>query len=138
MSATRHHARVVWHGGKEDLRAHTVQVADQVIPASCSPHFGGDASKADPEELFVASLSACHMLWFLDFARRARLRVLSYEDQAEGAMDGNRFTEVALRPRVQFEGEVGLEVVDELHHRAHQACFIANSVACTVRVEPAA
>jgi organic hydroperoxide reductase OsmC/OhrA len=131
-----HEARVVWEGGKEDLRAHTVQVAEQSIAGSSAPELGGDPAKADPEELFVASLSACHMLWFLDFSRRERLRVRTYEDEAEGTMDETRFTQVVLRPRVEFESEVQREQLDELHHRAHGACFIANSVSCPVEVEP--
>jgi organic hydroperoxide reductase OsmC/OhrA len=129
-------ARVVWRGGKEDIRAHTVHVADQAIPASCAEDRGGDPSKADPEQLLVASLSACHMLWFLDFCRRERLRVRSYEDDAEGTMNETRFTRVVLRPRVEFETDVAPELLDELHHRAHEACFIANSVSCPVEVAP--
>jgi organic hydroperoxide reductase OsmC/OhrA len=132
---TQHHARVVWQGGKPDLRAHAIQLAGQTLAGSCAPGFGGDPDKADPEELFVASLSACHMLWFLDFARRERLRVLSYEDQAQGTMDGTRFVEVTLRPRVRFASEVPGDMIDQLHNRAHQACFIANSVGCEVRID---
>lgn len=133
---TKHHARVIWHGDKRDLRAHEIQLAGQTLVGSCAPTRGGDPEKADPEELFVASLSACHMLWFLDFARRERLRVISYEDDPEGTMDGERFLSVALRPRVEFEDEVSEEVLARLHHRAHGACFIANSVSCEVSVEP--
>jgi organic hydroperoxide reductase OsmC/OhrA len=78
------------------------------------------------------------MLWFLDFARRERLRVRAYEDAAEGEMDGIRFVGVTLRPRASWEGaEPAPEVVERLHHRAHEACFIANSVSCPVVVEPA-
>jgi organic hydroperoxide reductase OsmC/OhrA len=134
---TKHHARVVWRGEKRDLRAHEIQLADQTLAGSCAAAWGGDPEKADPEGLFVASLSACHMLWFLDFARRERVRVLSYEDDPEGTMDGRRFTQVVLRPRVEFEDEVSRDVLERLHHRAHEACFIANSVSCEVRVEPA-
>jgi organic hydroperoxide reductase OsmC/OhrA len=72
---TEHHAEVVWDGDRRDLRAHTIRLGGQTLAGSGG--FGGDPAKADPEELFVASLSACHMLWFLDFARRERLRVLS-------------------------------------------------------------
>ena len=67
---TVHAAEVSWEGGKDDLRAHTVRAGGQTIGGSCSPEWGGDEAKADPEALFVASLSACHMLWFLDLARR--------------------------------------------------------------------
>jgi organic hydroperoxide reductase OsmC/OhrA len=132
---TKHHATVIWDADKRDLRAHTIQLAGQTLAGSSMPAFGGDSHRADPEELFVASLSACHMLWFLDFARRERLRVLSYEDHPEGMMDGVRFLEVVLRPRVTFATDMSLEVLDRLHHRAHEACFIANSVTCEVRVD---
>lgn len=134
---TCHRAEVVWRGGREDLRAHTVRMADQELAASCAAERGGDPAKADPEELFVGSLAACHMLWFLDFSRRARLRVRAYADQAEGVMDDERFTEVTLRPSVGFEGEAPTrEAILDLHRRAHEACFIANSVSCRVEVEP--
>jgi organic hydroperoxide reductase OsmC/OhrA len=78
------------------------------------------------------------MLWFLDFARRRRLRVQSYEDAAEGELDATRFTRVVLRPAVRWEGEEPpAAAVEESHRRAHEACFIANSVSCPVLVEPA-
>jgi organic hydroperoxide reductase OsmC/OhrA len=131
---TTHAAQVSWEGGKEDLRAHTVRAGGQTIEGSCSPEWGGDEAKADPEALFVASLSACHMLWFVDLARRERLRVTSYEDSAEGEMDDTRFTRVALRPRVEFETPVDDETVRGLHEAAHERCFIANSVSCPVEV----
>jgi organic hydroperoxide reductase OsmC/OhrA len=135
--ATLHRARVSWDAGKEDLRAHTIELAEQPLAASSAPEFGGDPAKADPEELFVASLSSCHMLWFLALARRAeRLRVTAYEDEAEGTTDATRFTRVVLRPRVSFEDDPGIERVTDLHHRAHERCFIANSVSCPVEVEP--
>jgi len=132
---TTHAAAVQWHGGRDDLRAHTVTAGGQTIGGSCSPEWGGDSAQADPEALFVASLSACHMLWFLNLARAQRLRVTTYEDAAEGTMDGTRFTRVALRPRVAFEGEVDAATVADLHERAHERCFIANSVSCPVEVE---
>lgn len=133
---TEHRATVTWDADRDDLRAHTIHLADQTLAGSSTPHLGGDPAKADPEELFVASLSACHMLWFLDFARRERLRVLAYEDRPLGTMDGVRFLEVALHPRATFATEVSRELLDRLHHRAHEACFIANSVSCAVTVHP--
>jgi organic hydroperoxide reductase OsmC/OhrA len=132
---TTHHAEIVWDCDRRDLRAHTIRLADQTLAGSSMPGFGGNAEKADPEELFVASLSACHMLWFLDYARRERLRVLSYEDRAEGVMDGTRFVEVVLRPRVRFASDVAQDVLSQLHERAHESCFIANSVTCAVRID---
>lgn len=136
MGESKHRAKVVWRGGKEDLRAHTIALANQTLLGSCSELWGGDPAKADPEELFAASLSACHMLWFLDYARHARLRVVSYEDEPEGTLNGSRFSDVVLRPRVTFDRPVSEETIGSLHAKAHEACFIANSVSCDVRVEP--
>lgn len=134
-----HHARIRWSGGEEkDIRAHTIELAEQQLAASSAPEFRGDPAKADPEELFVASLSSCHMLWFLALARAEQIGVSSYEDEPEGKLDGKRFTRVVLRPRVDFDGEVDGERVASLHHRAHELCFIANSVSCPVEVEPQA
>ena len=136
MADTAHRARIVWEPHRRDLRAHRVVAGGEGFEGSCSSQWGGDPGKADPEELFVASLSACHMLWFLDLSRRERLRVTAYEDEAEGTMDGTRFTRVALRPRIEWEGEPPpAEVVERLHHGAHDRCFIANTVNCPVEVE---
>jgi organic hydroperoxide reductase OsmC/OhrA len=136
MAASTHHARVVWEGG-QDVRAHRIEVADQVIAGSAAPVFGGDASRADPEELLVASISACHMLWFLDYARREGLQVPEYEDAAEATLEGKRFTGAVLRPRVRWEGQGPSEdALGQLHERAHRACFVANSVSFPVEVAP--
>lgn len=131
---TSHRARVVWEGDERDLRAHRVEIGSQTVLGSAMPEVGGDAERVDPEEMFVASLSVCHMLWFLDQARRARLRVRSYEDEAVGQLDGTRITGVELRPRVEFEAEVGPATLAELHHDAHERCFLANSVNFPVQV----
>jgi organic hydroperoxide reductase OsmC/OhrA len=137
VGASVHRARVRWSGGdREDIRAHTIGLASQGLAASSAPEFGGNPDKADPEELFVASLSSCHMLWFLALARAEKIRVASYEDEAEGTMDGRRFTRVVLRPRVVFASEIDTNKVVSLHHRAHERCFITNSVSCPVEVEP--
>ena len=116
-----------------------------VVPASASPHIvpapWSDAAGVDPEEAFVASLSSCHMLFFLDFARREGFVVDSYVDEAEGVMekgaDGKfRMTRVTLRPRVSWTGSAPDEaVITDLNHRAHEACFIANSVTTEVSVQ---
>ena len=119
------------------------------VPGSASPHIVkpplSDESAVDPEEAFVASLSSCHMLFFLDYARRAGFLVDSYEDKAEGVLakgaDGRMaMTVVTLRPNAVFSGEKRptREQIDELHHKSHEACFIANSVRSDVRVEPSA
>lgn len=127
-SPTQHHARIVWEGTKQDLRAHRVELASQTLLASAMPEAGGDGARADPEEMFVASLASCHMLWFLALARERRLRVLSYADDAVGLLDGERITRVELHPEVGFETDPEGDVVAELHHEAHERCFLANSV----------
>ena len=116
-----------------------------VVPASSSPHIVplpfSDLAGVDPEEAFVASLSSCHMLFFLDFARRAGLVVEGYEDVAEGVMakrdDGRMaMTLVTLRPRITWGGDApDADALAALHHKAHEACFIANSVTSEVRIE---
>lgn len=133
---TIHRARVSWDVNPLDVRAHTVDLAGQRLAASSAAEFGGNPDKADPEEMFVASLSSCHMLWFLALARAEGVLVASYEDAPEGTMDGGRFTRVVLRPRVACDGDLDNGQVDSLHHRAHERCFIANSVSCPVEVEP--
>jgi len=132
-----HRAHVTWAGDRDDLRAHTLRLGEQVVLGSSTTARGGDPAKADPEELFVGALSSCHMLWFLDFARRERLRVEAYEDDAEGEMDGVRFVRVTLRPRVEWrDGPPPDTLLAAIHERAHAACFVANSVTCSVEVAP--
>jgi organic hydroperoxide reductase OsmC/OhrA len=132
-----HRSRVRWSGGEAgDIRAHTIDLAAQTLAASSAPDFGGDSKRADPEELFVASLSSCHMLWFLALARAEKIEVAAYEDEAEGTPDGTRFVRVVLRPRVVLDRKVDAETVASLHHRAHERCFISSSVYCPVEVSP--
>ena len=118
-----------------------------VVPASASPHVVrvplSDPSAVDPEEAYVASLASCHMLWFLGLAAGQGFRVDSYRDAAVGSMgrdERNRVVmrEVLLRPRVDFSGEQvpTRAQIEQLHHAAHEACFLANSVRCEVRCEP--
>ncbi|NIY74960.1 OsmC family peroxiredoxin [Thalassospira sp. HF15] len=115
------------------------------VAASSSPHIVplpySLEENVDPEEAFVAALSSCHMLFFLHFASDAGLLIDHYSDAAIGEMktvDGKTMiTKVTLRPKVTYGGDgpdVSLE--DELHHRAHEACFLANSVKTEVLTEP--
>lgn len=111
-----------------------------VVPAPFSSPQG-----VDPEQAFVASLSACHMLWFLDHAARSGFVVSAYSDEAEGALgrlERGKFavTRVVLRPRVDFSGEKRptAEDVRRLHEVSHADCFIANSVSTEVVIEPPA
>lgn len=116
------------------------------VRASSSPHVvplpWSDPAGVDPEEAFVASLSSCHMLWFLHFAARRGFVVERYRDEAVGAMETVEekrlaITRVTLRPEVIFAGEKtpAAEDVDRLHRLAHENCFIANSVKTAVTVE---
>jgi organic hydroperoxide reductase OsmC/OhrA len=118
-----------------------------VVPASSSPHVVpvpySDPAGVDPEEAFVASLSSCHMLWFLDIAARAGWVVDSYRDEAVGVMARNSegqlaMTRVTLRPAVHFGAgrSPTPQELQELHHRAHASCFIASSVRTEVLCEP--
>jgi len=133
-----HRAGVAWNGGSEDdVRAHEVLLGMQSLPSSSATEFGGDGDRANPESLLVAALSSCHMLWFLALARKRGFAVASYEDDANGILDGKRFTAATLRPRVRWEGDPPQpEAIEALHQRAHELCFIANSVEFPVQVEP--
>ena len=125
-------------------RLHTVSFdGGTVLPASASPHVVGRwAAEAavDPEEMLVAALSSCHMLSFLHAARLAGWTVGAYRDHAEGALEPIApgrlaVTRVVLHPRIGWVGAVpDQETVDRLHHDAHDACFIANSVRTEVTV----
>ena len=115
------------------------------VPASASPHVvpapWSDPAAVDPEEAFIASLSSCHMLFFIDFARRDGLTVDAYVDEAEGVMekrsDGKiAMSRVMLRPRISWADDPPSDAaIADLHHRAHEACFIANSVNTEVTVQ---
>jgi len=111
------------------------------LQGSADPAFRGDKTKWNPEELFLASLSACHMLWYLHLCADEGLRVLSYRDQAAGVMEelengSGRFTEVVLYPEVTISDADHLDKAKKLHQQAHEMCFIANSCNFPVRHEP--
>jgi organic hydroperoxide reductase OsmC/OhrA len=118
-----------------------------VVGASSSPQAVREpysvAAAVDPEEAFVASISSCHMLWFLDFAARAAWVVDDYLDKAVGVMTPNAqgrlwVSRVTLRPQVRFAGERQPDAAEiaRLHHAAHDDCFIANSVKSQILIEP--
>jgi organic hydroperoxide reductase OsmC/OhrA len=128
-------------------RAHEIRFDGGItVPGSASPSvvpapFSREDA-VDPEEMLVAALSNCHMLTFVDLARRAGFVVDSYEDNAVGTMERiapqrMAVTRVALRPKIVFGGAAPDQAkLDELHHQAHEMCFIANSVKTEVTVEP--
>jgi len=110
---------------------------------SSVPEPMSDPAAVDPEEALVAAVSSCHMLFFLAFAAKAGFVVDRYRDEASGVMgrdDRGRMsiTHVTLRPAVDFSGErrPDAAALDDLHHRAHDACYIANSIRAEVAVEP--
>lgn len=131
--------------GTSDYRAygreHLIHAPDKPeIAGSSAPVYRGDAARWNPEELLVASISSCHLLWYLHLCAVRGVVVVGYQDDAEGTMqvaaDGSgRFTEVVLRPRVTIaRGEANLAL--ELHGEAHRMCFVANSLNFPVRHEP--
>ncbi|MEX0730659.1 MAG: OsmC family protein [Aquisalimonadaceae bacterium] len=123
-------------------RAHTIMASGKPsIAGSADPAVMGDRARYNPEELLVASLSACHMLWYLHLCANAGIRVQAYEDAAEGLMameadGGGTFSEVVLRPRILIADRDGEQRARELHQGAHELCFIARSVNFPVRCEP--
>ncbi len=103
------------------------------IFGSSDPVFRGDITKYNPEDLLVASLSSCHLLWYLHVCAEAGVIVLDYTDNATGTMietpeGGGRFTEVTLHPIVKVADEGMIEKATVLHQKANALCFIANSV----------
>lgn len=146
-----YYTQLVWTGnagaGTENYtsyaRSHVISVQNKpAIPGSSDPHFRGDVTRYNPEELLVASLSSCHMLWFLHLCSAQGIIVTAYEDEARGVMQedadgGGRFTEVVLHPKVWVKaGNGNPEKVNALHAAAHKKCFIANSCNFPVKHEP--
>ena len=129
-------------GFRNYKRDHEISASGKpLIPASSDPAFRGDKARYNPEELLVASLSACHMLWYLHLCADAGIVVTEYHDDASGAMaetkdGGGHFTQVTLRPVVKVAGQVDPELARRLHEQAHHLCFIANSVNFPVLCEP--
>lgn len=123
-------------------RSHTIQLKDKrVIAASSAPSFRGDPKKHNPEELFLASLSSCHMLWYLHLCSAEGVVVTGYRDEAQGTMieekSGKaRFTEVILYPQVTVLEACMLDKARKLHHKANEMCFIANSCNFEVHHKP--
>lgn len=159
MAGREHHyaVRVEWTGntgtGTSAFNAYTHDhdiTADGKpgIPGSSDPALNGDAARWNPEDLLVASLSACHKLWYLFLCAEAGVVVTAYVDRAEGWMVGSldrggHFTRVVLRPEVTLAAGSNAETAARLHDEAHARCFIANSVnfpvetEASIRVEPA-
>ena len=152
---SKYFAKVVWTRGEDNFldnrysRGHLWSFDGGVeVRASSSPHTVpvpmSVEANVDPEEAFVASLSSCHMLWFLSVAAKKRYVVDSYIDEAVGVMEKDEngklaMTKVILRPQVHFSGEnqPSDRARQKMHQLAHENCFIANSVKTEVLVESA-
>src|SRR5438094_9850615 len=149
----KHHnyeVRIDWSGNdgqgtktyKAYRRDHTIScVGKPQIHGSSDPAFRGDRARYNPEEMLVASLSACHMLWYLHLCSAEGIAVLAYQDIADGVMveeagGSGRFSEVVLQPEVTVPAGTDLEKARALHAEANRKCFIANSVNFAVRHDP--
>lgn len=149
-NAHEYTARVIWDGNTGEGTASYTSYGRQYraliagkpdILGTADPAFRGDPAKHNPEDLFLTSLSACHMLFYLSLCARNGVRVLTYEDEARGCMvmhadGGGKFEEITLRPRVTIEGEENVALATQLHAAAHKLCFIANSCSVPISHEP--
>lgn len=147
----RYSVEVIWTGNTgagtagytSYSRDHTILCPKKPeIPGSSDPAFQGDSERWTPEHLLLASISACHQLWYLHLCADAGVRVVSYEDRPEAVMDEGsgmkpgRFTEAVLRPYIGLLRMNDKIIAERMHERAHEQCFIANSVNFPVRCEP--
>lgn len=148
---SEHRIRLSWTDGGKPFtyesypREHEIVLKDgqDRLTASSSPIYKGDGIHADPEDMLVAALSSCHMLSFLAICAKKKIAVQSYQDDAVGFLEKDISQEragrmwisrVILRPKVISGADE--QILAQIHHLAHQACFIANSVKTLVEVEP--
>jgi len=123
-------------------RSHEISAPGKLpILGSSDPNFRGDASRWNPEQLLVASLSACHKLWYLHLCSTSGIVVQNYTDEAEGTMNENKdgsgeFARVVLHPLVEVSAKSDRALAESLHHKAHDMCFIARSVNFPVECRP--
>jgi organic hydroperoxide reductase OsmC/OhrA len=150
MKEHTYNTDVVWTGnegvGTKNFRSYrrdyTITSGNKVaIQGSSDPAYRGDPTRFNPEDLLVASLSSCHMLWYLHLCSVKAITVVEYQDNAEGVMeetpDGSgRFTGVRLAPRVKILEPHQAEKAASLHHEAHELCLIARSVNFPVNIAP--
>jgi organic hydroperoxide reductase OsmC/OhrA len=147
MSHVHHYrCRLDWSGSTADGyeaydRTHRMSCppAAEELRLSGDPAFGGNSDLLNPEQLLVAAASSCQMLSFLAYAARARLDVVSYADDAEAVMPEDdkpvRITAIVLRPHIVIAGEADEARVRHFVERAHEACFIANSLKTEITIE---
>ena len=146
----RYNAQIAWTGAGEEgtksyksyERLYNVNIEGKpTVIGSSDPAFRGDPALHNPEDMLVASVSACHMLWYLHICSVSRVTVTSYIDDSEGIMeedkDGSgRFTKIILRPRVRITAESDLRQAEKAHAKANKMCFIANTLNCPIMHEP--
>ncbi|SIQ27177.1 Organic hydroperoxide reductase OsmC/OhrA [Chryseobacterium sp. RU37D] len=129
-------------GYRDYERSHTISVENKTtIEGSSDPAFRGDKTKYNPEEMLLSSLSSCHMLWYLHFCAEAGIIVTEYTDHVTGIMQeaengSGQFIEVTLHPNITVTDHSMIEKAEELHHKANEFCFIANSVNFPVKHIP--
>lgn len=144
-------AKINWTGnlgtGTSEYKAYsrnhevTGDGGKEKILASADPVYRGEASRYNPEELVVAAIAGCHMLWYLHLCADAGVIVVDYEDEASGTLTENvngngKFSEVTINPKVTISRESNAETAGKLHDKAHKFCFIANSMNFPVNFEP--
>ena len=142
-------ATVTWTGnqgdGTSDYKAFTrdydiICAGKPIVKGSADPGYLGDASRHNPEDMLLAALSACHMLWYLHLCTVSKVVVTAYQDAVEGKMltnqDGSgEFTSVTLKPRITITSDSDAAIADSLHDKANAMCFIARSVNFPVQHE---
>ncbi len=147
---SEHKVKISWQNKGTDFtysaydRTHTWEFeGGKTIQASAAPEYMGKIDFINPEEALVASLSSCHMMTFLFVCSKKKIIVETYEDQsiailAKNSTNKMAITEVYLRPKISFRGEnqPTREMIDLLHEKAHEECFIANSVLTKIIIEP--
>ena len=152
MKEHRYTSTIEWTGNKGSgtydyrsySRSHTIKIEDKPdIFGSSDSSFRGEKSRHNPEDLFVASISSCHMLWYLHLCADNDVVVLKYNDTTEGSLKidqngGGSFTIVTLKPIVEISKDSSIERALELHEKAHELCFIASSCNFKIAVEPQA
>jgi organic hydroperoxide reductase OsmC/OhrA len=151
MDKIHHYSLAVeWTGntgeGTKDYRAyercHVISIENKVaIAGSSDPAFRGDKKKHSPEDLFVASIATCHMLWYLHLCSDAGIIITDYVDHAtaimaEASNGSGRFTEVTLNPVVTITNKSMVATAESLHQKANELCFIANSCNFPIHHKP--
>jgi organic hydroperoxide reductase OsmC/OhrA len=138
-------ARCSWRGstgeGYERYdRSHRGGASERSLTLTSGDSGRGDPAELNPEELVVMAASSCQLLWFLHLAAKARIDVVSYDDEAEGVMPEDdrplRLTRIVLRPRIAVRGKVREERVRKLCELAHRECYVANSLTTEISLEP--